>query len=385
MKFSTKAIHVGEKPEEFQHGDAVSPIHLATTFAKSSITEVEEGYVYSRSGNPTRDNLEKKFAALENAKYGLAFSSGLSAEATILLSLLKAGDHVIAFDDLYGGTKRLFNQVMKRFGIEFSYVDVRNLENVEREIKKNTKMIWLETPTNPLLKLADIQQISSIAKNEGIIVVVDNTFASPYFQNPLELGADVVVHSITKYISGHSDVVGGAIMVNDEEIYERLKFNQNAVGAILHPFSSWLVMRGIKTLSVRMEKHASNAMKIARYLEDNPMVEKVYYPGLPSHPQHELAKRQMKGYSGILSFELKGDLKVAVKFVESLQIFFLAESLGGVESLIELPALMTHASVPEEERVKVGIKDSLIRVSVGIEDVEDLIEDLERGFKAVKQ
>ncbi|GAB6101847.1 cystathionine gamma-synthase [Thermococcus atlanticus] len=384
MRFSTKAIHVGEEPESMQHGDVVSPIHLSTTFAKRSIKEVEEGYVYSRSGNPTRDALERKLAALENAKYGLAFSSGLAAESTILLALLKKGDHVIAFDDLYGGTKRLFNQVMERFGIEFTYVDARESENVRNAIRENTRMIWLETPTNPLLKLADIKAIAEIAHERDIIVVVDNTFASPYFQNPIDLGADIVLHSVTKYLGGHSDVVGGAVMVNDDEIYERLKFHQNAVGAILSPFDSWLVMRGIKTLAVRMERHEKNAMTIARYLEEHPLVERVYYPGLPSHPQHELAKRQMRGFGGMLSFELKGGLEEAIKFVESLEIFALAESLGGVESLIELPAIMTHASVPKDEREKVGIRDSLIRVSVGIEDVEDLIEDLERGFEAVR-
>ncbi|AMQ19587.1 cystathionine gamma-synthase [Thermococcus peptonophilus] len=384
MRFSTRAIHAGEEPERMQYGDVVSPIHLSTTFAKKSIKEVEEGYVYSRSGNPTREGLERKLAALENAKYGLAFSSGLAAESTVLLALLKRGDHVIAFDDLYGGTKRLFNQVMERFGLEFTYVDARNPENVRKAIRENTRMIWLETPTNPLLKLADIKAIAEIAHERDIILVVDNTFASPYFQNPLDLGADITLHSVTKYLGGHSDVVGGAVMVNDDELYEKLKFHQNAVGAVLSPFDSWLVMRGIKTLAVRMEMHEKNAMKIAKYLEEHPVVERVYYPGLPSHPQHELAKRQMRGFGGMLSFELKGNLEEAVRFVESLEIFALAESLGGVESLIELPAIMTHASVPKEERERVGIKDSLIRVSVGIEDVEDLIEDLERGFRAVR-
>lgn len=385
MKFSTKAIHIGEEPKNMQYGDVVSPIHLSTTFAKRSIREVEEGYVYSRSNNPTRDNLEKKLAALENAKYGLAFSSGLAAESTILLALLKKGDHVIAFDDLYGGTKRLFNQVVERFGIEFTHVDARELKNVKSAIKENTKMIWLETPTNPLLKLADIKAISEIGHERDLVMVVDNTFASPYFQNPLDLGVDIVLHSVTKYLGDHSDVVGGAVMVNDDEIYEKLKFHQNAVGAILSPFDSWLVMRGIKTLAVRMERHEKNAMRIAKYLEEHPLVERVYYPGLPSHPQHELARRQMRGFGGMLSFELKVSLDEAVRFVESLEIFALAESLGGVESLIELPAIMTHASVPKEEREKVGIKDSLIRVSVGIEDVEDLIEDMERGFEVVRK
>ncbi len=379
--FTTKAIHVGEEPKRMQYGDVVSPIHLSTTFAKESLDEVESGYVYSRSANPTRDNLEKKLAALENAKYALAFSSGLAAETTILLSLLKKGDHVIAFDDLYGGTKRLFNRVMERFGIGFTYVDLRDLALFKKSIMESSRMVWIETPTNPLMKLADIKAISELAHEHGLIVVVDNTFASPYFQQPLTLGADIVVHSVTKYLGGHSDVVGGAVMVSDDELHEKMRFHQNAVGAILSPFDSWLVMRGVKTLAVRMERHQYNALRIAEYLENHPLVDKVYYPGLESHPQHDLAKRQMKGYGGMLSFELKGGLEEARKFVEALEIFALAESLGGVESLIEIPALMTHASVPREERLKVGIKDSLIRVSVGIEDLEDLIEDMEKGFK----
>jgi len=379
--FTTKAIHVGEEPKKMQYGDVVSPIHLSTTFAKESIEEVESGYVYSRSANPTRDNLEKKLAALENAKYALAFSSGLAAETTILLSLLKKGEHVIAFDDLYGGTKRLFNRVMMRFGIGFTYVDLRDPDLFRKAIREESRMVWIETPTNPLMKLADIKAISELAHEHDLIVVVDNTFASPYFQQPLTLGADIVVHSVTKYLGGHSDVVGGAVMVSDDELHEKMRFHQNAVGAILSPFDSWLVMRGVKTLAVRMERHQYNAMKIAEYLENHRMVDKVYYPGLESHPQHELAKRQMKGFGGMLSFELRGGLEEARRFVEALEIFALAESLGGVESLIEIPALMTHASIPREERLKVGIKDSLIRVSVGIEDLEDLIDDLNKGFK----
>ncbi len=381
--FATKAIHVGEDPREHQFGDVVSPIHLSTTFGKRRIEDVEKGYVYSRTSNPTRDKLEKKLAVLENAKYALAFSSGLAAETTIILSLLRRGSHIVAFNDLYGGTKRLFDKVMNRFGIEVTYVDARDPVNVAKAIKQNTKMIWIETPTNPLLRLADIREISRIAHENNALLVVDNTFATPYFQKPLDLGADIVIHSVTKYISGHSDVVGGAVMVNDDEIYEKLKFHQNAVGAIMSPFDSFLVMRGIKTLAVRMEKHQENAMKIAEYLEEHEMVEKVYYPGLKSHPQHILARKQMTGYSGMLSFEIKGGLKNAVKFVESLEIFILAESLGGVESLIEIPALMTHAGIPREERLRIGIKDNLIRVSVGIEDVDDLIEDLEKGFRRV--
>lgn len=385
MRFSTKAIHVGEDPRKMQYRDVISPIHLSTTFAKKAFNEIRRGYEYSRTGNPTRDNLEKKLAAIENAKYGLAFSSGLAAESTLLLTLLKKGDHVIAFDDLYGGTKRLFNQVMKRFGIKFTYVDARNIENILNALQQNTKMIWLESPTNPLLKLADIKAIADIAHEKNIILVVDNTFASPYFQNPLDLGADITLHSLTKYISGHSDVVGGAIMLNDDEIYKKLKFHQNTIGAVLSPFDSWLVMRGIKTLALRMEKHEKNAIKIAEYLENHPLVRKVYYPGLSSHPQHELAKRQMRGFGGMLSFELKGGLKETIKFIKNLKIFTLAESLGGVESLIELPALMTHASLSKKEREKIGIRDTLIRVSVGIEDIEDLIEDLEKGFRSLKE
>ncbi len=379
--FSTKAIHVGEEPSSTLHGDVVSPIHLSTTFAKTRIADVDKGYVYSRTGNPTRDRLEEKLAALENARYALAFSSGLAAEATVLLALLRKGDHVVAFDDLYGGTRRLFDRVMGRFGIRFTYVDARDPGNVAKALERGTRMLWIETPTNPLMKLADIKALAEIAHSHGALLVVDNTFATPYFQNPLELGADIVVHSVTKYIAGHSDVVGGAVMVNDEEIRSKLRFHQNAVGAVLSPFDSWLVMRGIKTLAVRMERHQRNAMAIARYLEDHPMVERVYYPGLQSHPQHGLARRQMKGYGGMLSFEIRGGLDAAVRFVESLRIFALAESLGGVESLIEIPALMTHASIPREERERIGIKDSLIRVSVGIEDLEDLIEDLDQGFR----
>jgi cystathionine gamma-lyase len=296
---------------------------------------------------------------------------------------LSKGDHVIAFDDLYGGTKRLFNKVMERFGIEFSYIDLRDSSNMYRYIKESTRMVWLESPTNPLMKLADIRAISAIAHEKNILVVVDNTFASPYFQRPLDLDADIVVHSVTKYLGGHSDVVAGAVMVNNPSIYEKLRFHQNAVGAILSPFDSWLVMRGMKTLALRMERHQYNAMRIANFLEENPLVDRVYYPGLSSHPQHELARRQMSGFGGMLSFELEGGLEEAKSFVESLEIFSLAESLGGVESLIEIPASMTHASISRHERLKIGIKDSLIRVSVGIEDIEDLLADLERGFKAI--
>ncbi len=381
--FTTKAIHVGRDLFRKWFGDVVEPIHLSTTFAKERLEDVEKGYVYSRTGNPTREVLEKRLAALENGRYALAFSSGMAAETSIILSLLGKGDHIIAFDDLYGGTKRLFNKVMERFGIEVSYVDLRFTEALEEAFQDNTRLVWVETPTNPLMKLADIRAISDIAHAHDTLVVVDNTFASPYFQRPLELGADIVVHSVTKYIAGHSDVVGGAVVTNDEKLYKRLKFHQNALGAILSPFDSWLVLRGVKTLSLRMERHQYNAMNIARYLESHDMVDRVYYPGLESHPQHELAKRQMYGYGGMLSFEIRGGLREAKRFVESLEIFSLAESLGGVESLIEIPALMTHASISRDERLKIGLRDSLIRVSVGIEDLDDLINDLERGFEVI--
>lgn len=383
--FTTKAIHLGEDIFRRFFGDVVSPIHPSTTFAKERVEDIEVGYVYSRTGNPTRDVLEVRLAALEGARYALAFSSGMAAESTVLLSLLRRGDHIIAFDDLYGGTKRLFNKVMYRFGLEFTYIDLRYPELVVDRFRDNTRMIWIETPTNPLMKLADIKELSELAHEHDILVVVDNTFASPYFQRPLELGADIVVHSVTKYIAGHSDVVGGAIMVNDDGLYERLKFHQNAVGAILSPFDSWLVLRGIKTLALRMERHEYNAMNIARFLEEHELVERVYYPGLESHPQHDLAKRQMYGYGGMLSFEIRGGLEAAKKFVESLKIFALAESLGGVESLIEIPSIMTHASLSSEERVRIGLKDNLIRVSVGIEDIDDLLADLEAGFKVVRR
>jgi len=386
MKFETKAIHVGEEPnlKEGGSGDVVVPIHLSSTFARREVEKPTGGYEYSRSGNPTRHALEKRLAVLENARFGLAFSSGLAAETVLCMTLLKSGDHVIAFDDLYGGTKRLFNTIFNRnFGVEFSYVDARDKENIKRGIKENTRLIWLETPTNPLMRLCDLKGISGIAGEKGILTVVDNTFMSPYFQRPLDFGIDIVVHSTTKYLNGHSDSVGGAIMLSDEDIYNKLKFNQNAIGAILSPFDSYMVLRGIKTLAIRMDRHSQNAIDIARYLESHPKVRNVYYPGLKSHPQFEMARRQMSGFGGMISFEMDGGLEEARAFLEGLRIFSLAESLGGVESLIEHPALMTHASIPKEEREKVGITDSLIRVSVGIEDVDDLKEDLDNALRRV--
>jgi cystathionine gamma-lyase len=382
MKFATKAIHIGEEPnlKEGGSGDVAVPIHLSSTFARKDVDRPTGGYEYSRSGNPTRDALEKRLAALENAKYGLAFGSGLGAETTLALSLLKKGDHVIGFDDLYGGTKRLFNRTIANFGVEFTYVDARRVESVEAAIRPETKLIWLESPTNPLMKLCDIRAISKLARERDILTVVDNTFMSPYFQSPLELGADIVLHSTTKYIGGHSDVVGGAIMLSDEEAYNKIKFNQNAIGAIPSPFDCYLVLRGIKTLAVRMDRHNENGQRIAEYLESHPKVKKVNYPGLTSFPQYELAKRQMSGSGGMLSFELDTDAAKVKAVLGKLRILALAESLGGVESLIEHPASMTHASVAPEERKKIGITDSLVRLSVGIEDADDLIEDLKHAL-----
>ena len=379
--FDTRSIHIGEGPEflEGSKNEVVAPIYLSSTYARKEVKN--PGYFqYSRSNNPTRFALEKRYASLERTKYGLGFASGLAAEATLLFTLLNPGDHVIGFDDLYGGTKRLLNQWQEKYNIAVSLVDATQPSLVEAAIQPNTKFIWLETPTNPLLKVCDIAAISEIAHRHNILVIVDNTFLSPYFQNPAVLGADIVVHSITKYIAGHSDVIGGAIMLNDDQLHEKLKFNQNALGVVPSPFDCYLVLRGLKTLSLRMDKHQSNALAIAEYLEKHPKVDKVYYPGLKSHPQYPLNVKQAKGFGGMISFEIKGGEKEAVTFLESLDLFTLAESLGGVESLIEHPALMTHSSITQKEREQAGIKDSLIRVSIGVEDKADLISDLEQAF-----
>lgn len=382
--FDTRSIHVGEEPQfmEGSKGEVVVPIYLSSTYARKEVKKHSQ-FEYSRSGNPTRFALEKRYASLEHTEYGLGFASGLAAESTLLFTLINPGDHIVGFDDLYGGTKRLFNKWKEKFNITVSLIDATQPHLVEEAIKTETRLIWLETPTNPLIKVCDIAAISEIAHRNNVLVVVDNTFLSPYFQNPSVLGADIVVHSITKYIAGHSDVIGGAIMLNDKELYERIKFNQNALGAVPSPFDCYLVLRGLKTLSLRMERHQSNALAIAEYLENHPKVERVYYPGLPSHPQYELNLKQTKGFGGMLSFEIKGGEKEAVRFLESLELFTLAESLGGVESLIEHPALMTHSSITHEERELAGIKDSLIRVSIGVEDKLDLINDLEQAFNRI--
>ena len=378
MGFSTKAIHVGQEADSAT-GATIVPIYQTATFTHEKIG-VYKGYDYSRSGNPTRAALEENLAALEEAIFGLAFASGLAAE-TAVLSILKPGDNIVASDDLYGGTYRLFTEVFGNLGITSTFVDATDLNSIEGAISDNTKLIWIETPTNPLLKLTDIEAVSEIAKTKNVLLVVDNTFASPYFQQPLTLGADIVVHSTTKYINGHSDVVGGAVILNDEDLYEKIKFYQNAAGGILGPFDSWLTLRGLKTLAVRMKQHEQNAQKIAEALLISPHVLSVNYPGLPSHPQYELAKRQLKGFGGMISFEINGGIEEVNNFVKNLKIFSLAESLGGVESLVAHPAQMTHASIPKEKREKIGIKDNLIRLSIGIEDVEDLLADLEYALE----
>ena len=362
--------------------DVVSPIHLSTTNYWKQIDQPGP-HEYIRSSNPTRQALEKQLAELEHAKHGLAFSSGLAAETALLMGTLKSGDHIIGFDDLYGGTKRLINTVFNNFGITADYIDVTNYDLLLKHIKPNTKMIWLESPTNPLMKLADIRAISDIAKKHKLLVVVDNTFLTPYLQNPLDLGADIVVHSGTKYFGGHSDVLNGAIMLNDSILFDKLYHIQNSTGGVLSPFDSYLVLRGLKTLHIRMEAHQRNAMLLAAYLEKHPKVKKVFYPGLASHPQHDLAKKQASGFGGMISFEILGGRAECKKFLGNLELFVLAESLGGVESLIEHPVTMTHASLSKEEQEHAGITESLIRVSVGIEHIDDLKEDMEQAFKVV--
>lgn len=377
MKFLTKAIHIGNEPNLKQggSGDVVIPIHLSTTFARKSVFTKTNGLEYSRTGNPTRYALEKNIAALENGKHAFAYSSGSAAITNILL-LLKKGDHVVTIDDVYGGTRRLFTQVFEKFGIEFTYANFWDSKSLKKYIKENTKLIWIETPTNPLLKIVDIKSITSGNKKKGILTVVDNTFATPYFQKPLDLGADIVVHSLTKYLAGHSDTVGGAIVTKDEKIAADLKFLQNAVGSILSPFDSYNVLKGLKTLPLRMKEHNKNATIVAKFLSSHPMVKKVYYPGLKVHQGHDIAKKQMTGFGGMISFELRGDINNAINFMQSLEMISIAESLGAVESLIEHPASMTHLAVPKKERDKIGLSDTLIRLSVGIEDYTDIIKDL---------
>lgn len=378
--FSTRAIHAGQSPDPTT-GAIMTPVYLSSTYVQESPGK-HKGWEYSRTHNPTRRAFEDCLASLEGGTHGFAFTSGCAATTTIM-HMLKMGDHVIAGDDMYGGTFRLFDKVIRHHGIDFSYIDLTQPENFAKAIKANTKLVWLETPTNPTLKLVDIKKISSEAKKRGILVAVDNTFMSPFFQRPLGLGADMVVHSVTKYIGGHSDVVGGAIVTNRSDLAERLQFLSNSTGGIQATFDSFLCLRSLKTLPVRMKAHEANAIAIAKFLDSHPKVEKVLYPGLPSHPQHALAKEQMLGMGGMITFYIKGGMSSARTLLESVKLFSLAESLGGVESLIEHPAIMTHASVPAEVRSQLGIDDSLIRLSVGIEDLEDLMNDLKAAFAKV--
>ncbi len=377
MKFSTRAIHAGQMPDPTT-GAIMTPVYLSSTYVQES-PGVHKGWEYSRTHNPTRRAYEDCIASLESGKFGFAFASGCAATTTVM-QMLKQGDHVVAFDDMYGGTFRLFDKVLRHNGLDFTFTDLTDVENFTRAIKPNTKMVWLETPTNPTLKLTDIAAIVKIAKQKEILVVVDNTFMSPYFQRPLELGADIVVHSATKYIGGHSDIVGGIAVTSNQTLAEKIGFLSNSMGGVQGAFDSFLALRSLKTLPIRMRAHAENAMKIAAFLEGHPHVDRVIYPGLKSHPQHELAKSQMSGFGGMITFFIKGGMDSSRKFLESVKIFALAESLGGVESLIEHPAIMTHASVPAEQRKKIGIDDSLIRLSVGIEDFDDLLADLKHAF-----
>ncbi len=377
MRFATRAIHAGQEPDK-STGAVTVPIFQTSTYAQDDVGKTK-GYEYSRTGNPTRTALETVIASLENGRHGLAFSSGMSAVDGVV-RLLGKGNHVVVSEGVYGGVYRLFAKVFEKSGLEFSFVDTSDPDGIERAVKPNTKMLWIESPSNPLLKLTDIRSASKMARSRGILTVVDNTFMSPYFQRPLELGCDIVVHSTTKYLGGHSDVVGGAVVANDDEVSERLKFIQNSVGAIPGPFDCWLVLRGIKTLALRMERHNVNAQAVAQFLENHPKVERVLYPGLRSHPQHDLAQRQMTGFGGMVTFWPKGGVGASRTILKATRLFILAESLGGVESLISSPAAMTHASIPTESRMRTGIRDDLVRLSVGVEDVEDLIEDLSRSL-----
>jgi cystathionine beta-lyase/cystathionine gamma-synthase len=376
MGFSTDAIHAGQHPDEVT-GAVITPIYQTSTYAQQELGK-NKGYEYGRTHNLTRSSMETNIATLEKGKYGIAFASGV-ASAHALLSLVKAGDHVICSSNVYGGTYRLFELIMKDYGLEFSWINTSDLSNIEKAIRKNTKMVYVETPTNPMLTLTDLRGVVEIAEKSNLISVCDNTFMSPYFQNPLTFGIDIVLHSSTKYLNGHSDVIGGILVTSNEKFHDRLRYIQNATGGIPSPFDCWLVMRSTKTLAVRMERHEKNAMQLVKFLSDSGAAKKIYYPGLPSHPQHELAKKQMRGFGGMISVDF-GDIETAKKVLKNVKIFTLGESLGGVESLISHPATMTHGSVPKQEREKLGITDGLVRFSVGIEDIEDLINDVKNAL-----
>ncbi len=375
-EFETRAVHAGQDPEK-ETGAVIPAISMSTTFRQDGVGN-HKGYEYSRTGNPTRHRLEQQVASLENAKYGLGFASGSSATASIQL-MLNEGDHIITADDVYGGTYRFFDKVMRRFNLSYDYTGDMSKENLQKLLKSNTRMIWMETPSNPLLKVFDIDTVAEFARDNNLILVVDNTFASPYIQNPLDLGADLVMHSSTKYLGGHSDVVGGILVTNSDKLADELRFLQNSAGAIPSPFDSWLLSRGIKTLPLRMQRHSESALKIANYLEKNESVSRVYYPHLESHNDYQLAKEQMRLGGGIVSFDLENK-EIAEKFLSELKLFYLAESLGGVESLAEYPPTMTHGSIEPERRKEIGINDGLVRLSVGIENVNDLIKDIQNAF-----
>jgi cystathionine gamma-synthase/cystathionine gamma-lyase len=377
MRFSTAAIHRGQDPDR-STGAVTVPVYQTSTYQQDAVGK-PRGYEYSRTGNPTRAALETALAALEGGAHGLAFSSGVAAISAVL-ELLKPGDHVIAGDDLYGGTYRLFEKVYRKWGLDTSYVRCDDPQAFRRAMKPSTRLIWLETPTNPLLKICDVRAVAKVARTAGVPLAVDNTFASPYLQRPLELGADIVVHSTTKYLGGHSDLVGGAVVTSKRTAYETIKFHQNAAGAVPGPWDCWLVLRGIKTLAVRMREHGTNAAALARFLDKHPKVDRVYYPGLHSDPGHRIAKRQMHGFGGMVSLELAGGVRAVDRFLSRLKLFILAESLGGVESLVCYPPQMTHGSLPRQERLKRGIKDNLLRLSVGLEDHEDLLEDIRQAL-----
>ena len=379
MGFSTDAIHIGQEPDPAT-GAIIVPIHLTSTYVQEELGK-HKGYEYSRTANPTRVALERNLARLEAGQFGFAFASGMAA-INAVLTLFKSGDHVVTGRNLYGGTFRLFERVLKDFGFQFTYVDTTHLASIEEAIRDNTRLLFLETPTNPIMEITDLTAASELAHRHGLLVAVDNTFMSPYLQRPLELGADIVIHSTTKYLNGHSDGVGGAVVMNNAALADRLKFLQNAAGAVLGPMDSWLVLRGVKTLAVRMRQHNENGMAVARFLAGHPKVKLVHYPGLESHPQYELGRKQMRGPGGMLSFET-GSITNARTVLNSVRLCSLAESLGGVETLISHPATMTHASVPPEERHRLGITDGLVRISVGIEDVEDLIADLDQALAKV--
>lgn len=381
MKFNTKAIH-GNQHHDPATGAVMTPIYQTSTYAQTT-PGGHKGYEYSRTGNPTRTALENMLASIENGNYGLAFGSGLAAIDAVI-KLLNPGDEVISTNDLYGGTYRIFTKIFEKYGIKFHFIGMANSADIEQYINAKTKLIWVETPTNPMMNIIDIEAVSAIAKKHQLLLAVDNTFATPYLQQPINLGADIVMHSATKYLGGHSDVVMGALVVKDKALADQLYFIQNASGAVCGPMDSFLVLRGIKTLHVRMQRHCENGKAVAEFLANHPKIGNVYWPGFKSHPNHEIAKKQMKNFGGMISFSTKGDkLEDAIKIVENLKIFTLAESLGGVESLSGHPASMTHASIPREERIKNGLVDSLIRLSVGIEDVEDLIADLDAALKSI--